>query len=426
MRLRRSTLWIIAMACAAILLSGCAPTQPNPTSGGGQPTQASAGPKTTHPAPTLASETQTLPGQVTPAGAYPQATNTTFPTQTTSATNEKLLAYVGSDGNLWLSTPNGSQKKPITQGATEYRPGSAEEGVVFSDPIFSSDGKYLVYTRRIDRTAEAGIASQYSVIRYEVSSGHAQMVFENQQVSGYSWRPDSYLLAYSLPTDAQYFTGPGEAESKLAIWEIDTQTGSTQEIVAPMRGFHLYRPQWSPLGDRLTFQEIRQLEGQGNFAFFDFKTGKYIAWDRPIGAYSWSLDEKQIIYDTISYAPVPGNQIWSDDGLGLNEVALTEKDESAVVMYPIFAPKGDQFVYLKQKIDPPDAEYEIYIRSAKPGSQASLLGSFPQAGDLRWSPDGKYLSLAYGAYPQQKIAILPITGEKAQLLDAGSQPVWQP
>ncbi len=424
---KRPTLWIVLSLLVLTSLASCIPSKATST----EPPKAYPPALTPDAVPTVAAYPGSTGYPAVPSQTLlPTSTilPTNSPTQVIAKSNSPRIAFIGTDGNLWLIQSDGNQKMQITQGANEYKPGSEQEGLVFSDPQFTSDGTLLAYTRRIDRTSETGIASQYSVLVYELTSGNTRLILEDQQPAGYSWQPGSHKLAYGLPVDNGYFSQRGQVDATKAkgIWEYDDQAKKTSELIPPERGFSLARPEWSPLGDKLTFQEVYLIEGQGKFAYYDYRSHKYIAWDRPIGAFSWSPDEKHIVYDYNSYTPTPGNQIWMDDGLGLNEVAITSKDENAYVIFPQFSPKGDLVAYIGQKMDPATNSYQIYMQQPTTNSQPKLVGTFEQPGYLSWSPDGKYLSLAYGLYPQQTIAIIPVVGGEIKSLSTGIQPVWQP
>ena len=121
--------------------------------------------------------------------------------------------------------------------------------------------------------------------------------------TGFSWRPGTHIISYSLMTDPNYFTARGAVDESLAkgILGFDVDTMQAMELVPP-QGYSLIWPHWSPDGRFVGFDEILYMEGRGNFAYYDFEDQEYISWKRPIGSYQWSQDGENLVYDYLTYA----------------------------------------------------------------------------------------------------------------------------
>jgi len=148
-----------------------------------------------------------------------------------------------------------------------------------------SDGKDI--TRKsisIDVLSERRIISYSSMrnnnfdIHIMDEDGSNQHQLTNHSADDYwgTWSPDGERIAFSSNRDGDF-----------EIHIMNSDGSNRQQITNNI--FSDLEPNWSPDGRFLGFDEVLYMEGRGQFAYFDFETQSYMAWDDVIGSYSWSV-----------------------------------------------------------------------------------------------------------------------------------------
>ncbi|MEM5773422.1 MAG: hypothetical protein AAGU05_00365, partial [Anaerolineaceae bacterium] len=222
------------------------------------------------------------------------------------------VAYIGEDGNVWLLDRAGGGAQQITTDAVLMTAGSTAEPIRYCCLGWSSDGLLLSYMREESVAVEGAYNYVYTFTVFDTAAHTGRAVLEGQPTVGYAWKPGSHLIAYGQPVDMRYWTSREAVPSQYAqgIWQLDAETGETVELAPAERGYTLVMPVWSGDGRYLAFEEIRLMEGRGDFAFFDLETGRYHALERVLGSYTWSPDGSRLAYDQIGYIPMGGERIW--------------------------------------------------------------------------------------------------------------------
>lgn len=407
------------------LLSGCAqrdsqstPLEPlttsmiQETSGAGFSTAGPASSST--PEPTITKEP--VPPTVVPAET-PIATP-----ETASA----WVVYIGKDDNIWLVDSTSGENRQITKDAVTLQSStqSGEPAVRYCCARWSPDGQQLIFQQETGKPVQSGFEFSFNLLLYEISSGKTTPLIENEQISGYSWRPGGSTVAYGKSIPIEYFINrsPDVAQG---IWAVNAENGETFELVKPERGFSLSNPQWSPDGRFLSFEEVQGMEGRGLFAYYDMKKQEYIAWDYIIGSYDWSSAGEQIAYDRLAYVPQGGERIWLRGRQEGGEQAVSPQLNPGYAFNPFFAPGSDRLAYMAELEGPESQKITIFVQTLSNGEPQNL-GTFEQAGDLSWAADGSALLLAAGDYDNRQVLLLnPATGE-SKVLAQGNQPDWQP
>ncbi len=368
--------------------------------------------------------TATIPPSVTsPASPTPEPTETVTSEPETPAA---WIAYIATDGNLWLVDRVTGNREQLTQDAEPLKPESDQQSVTYCCPRWSSDGVLLAYQQEVTTPADQGY--QQSLWVYDMEAGQPRPLLENQQVHGFDWQPGTHLLAYGLPIATEYFlTSPGEPNEEFAngIWAIDVEGGEPYELVPPQRGYGLVAPNWSPDARFLGFDEVMYMEGRGQFAYYDFMSQQYFAWDEVIGWYSWSSDGEQIAYDRMAYVPTSEERIWLNSRQGDTERALSPDYELGYAFWPLFAPKGENLAYLAELSGTENQLYHLFVMEV-PDGEPQDLGIFERVQWLSWSPDGTYLIFSAGPYEQQQVVEVMVADAVYNFLLQGSQPAWQP
>lgn len=406
-------IYVFLCLLALLLLAGC-----------GLPVGMNASP--TAPAERAESTmTSTLP--VLPTDTLtpePIVTSTPVPTITPAVEPPASgwVAYVGADGNLWLSNLRGDEKKQLTSDARPWQGSQEGETIIeYSNLQWSSDGRFLAYERQVNRRVETGYETRTGLWVYDLA-GSPRQLLEETYFLDYSWKPGEDLIAYGKAIALDYFIGNAAAQG---LWAVEVDTGDSYELVQPQKGRSLGFPQWSPDGRYLAFDEILYMEGRGYFAYFDFEMQRYVSWERTIGNYALHPDGWRLAYDTLSYTPEGSERIYLNDLLGNSETPLGSDYEPGFAFGPVFSPQGERLAYLASLGRLDDRAYTVFIIEVTGGEPVSL-GVFEQAYGLAWSPDGQRLALTAGGVGQWQVIIISITDGTVQILDFGSQPAWQP
>jgi Tol biopolymer transport system component len=407
------------------LLSACAqadqqitPIEPLITTSAQETT--SVGSSTISPIPSSTPE-PTNTKEPTPATVVPSETPTAEP-----ETTPFWVVYTGNDENIWLVDPTTGENRQITKDAVSLQSSmqSGELAVRYCCVSWSPDGQQLIFQRETSKPIQSGFETSFDLLLYEISSGKITILIENEQISGYAWRPGGITIAYGRSIPIEYFINRSP-DTAQGIWAVNAETGETLELVKPERGFSLSNPQWSPDGRFLSFEEVQGMEGRGLFAYYDFKNQEYIAWDDIIGSYDWSPAGEQIAYDRLAYVPQGGERIWLRDRQEEEERAVSQQLDPGYAFSPKLSPDGDQLAYMAELKGPESQEVTIFVQKI-PDGEPKNLGTFKQAGYLSWASDGTALLLTAGDYDKRQILMLnPITSESS-VLAQGTQADWQP
>jgi Tol biopolymer transport system component len=347
-----------------------------------------------------------------------------------AATNQPLdqrLAYVGGDGNIWLiDLLTGDQEQLTSDGRSMFSFNNEEKSYTYQEPAWSSDGRFLAYERTTFTPLADRTDIKESLWLYDYDSGEMRLLLEDMQITGFAWKPQTHIIAYSEMTDPNYFTGRGKVDASLAkgIHGLDVDRGETLELVKA-QGFSLVNPHFSADGRFLSFDEVYLMEGRGNFAYYDFEKREYIAWERPIGTYSWSPDGAKILYDNLTYVPNGGERIFQNNRMGTEEEALSPLVENGYASNPVYSPDGSTVAYKTASLlDEGQPDILMVIPAA--GGEARQAAEQVQIGTILWSAGGEYLVLSAGPYDNPQLVRVELeSGEITDLAD-GWQPAWQP
>lgn len=389
---------------ASFMLSACV-SQPLQSS---EPT-----PVETQPIPTEMIPTVTAPSPEPPA-----------PTEVP----QNWVAFIGDDGNIWLVNAINGELVQITMDAAGYPMDVNDQSPVvqFQRPKWSSDGILLAYERQDAEKIDEGYSFQFSLWVYNLDTGETNPIHQGEQMVGFDWKPGTHSIAYGQAFDPNYFARHGtEASLAKGLRQIDVDSGETIDLVQPERGFHLVAPVWSPDGRFLSFQEVYLMEGSGKFGYFDFEADEYVAWDEPIGGYSWGRNGETIAYDLLTYVAQGTESIWVEPREGGDPTRLSLQIDNGYAYSPVYSPMSDWLVYLAD-LDGIDANMATLFIVDAAGGQPRELGTFENTGFLSWTPDGYHLLMTRGPWDNSEILLLSTTDGSLRVLAEGSQPVWNP
>jgi len=389
---------------AAFMLSACV----------SQPLQ------TSEPTPV---ETQPIPTEM-----IPTVTALSLEPPAPTEVPHNWVAFIGDDGNVWMVNASGGEQVQITTDAAGYSTDIENQTTViqYQGPQWSSDGLLLAYEQQVGEPIDSGYSFQHGLWVYNLDNGQASQILQDEQAVGFDWKPGTHNIAYGQPFDPNYFARHG-TEPTLAkgLAQIDVDSREKIELVQPERGLHLVAPVWSPDGRFLSFQEVYLMEGSGKFGFYDFESGEYIAWDEPIGGYSWGRNGETIAYDLLTYVAQGTEAIWVEPREGGDPTRLSLQIDNGFAYSPVYSPEGDRLVYLAD-LDGLDANMAtLFVVDAAVGEPREL-GTFDSAGYLSWTADGYHLLMTRGPWDNSEILLLSTTDGSLRVLAVGSQPAWNP
>jgi Tol biopolymer transport system component len=331
------------------------------------------------------------------------------------------LAYIGKDRNIWFHPGLGLEPRQITMDAAGP---SSDTGVAYFSPQISSDGRWVAYRREVATPIDSGHQYNFELWVYDLKTGMGRPVLE-ENPAGFAWKPGGHLLAYGLAVPEGYFVGgdnPIDSSLARGVMGYDADTGETMELVRPERGYALYSPQWSPDGRLLSFEELVYIEGRGLFAYYDFKSGSYVAWKEAIGNYAWSPDGSQIIYDRLNYVAMGTEELFARPLQGGREQRLTNyASESEYAFSPALSPGSDRIAYLADFSGPDGQTYSLLIDDLA-GGEPALLGTFDTVLNLTWSPDGEWLVFSAGPWDSQELVAVNVLDGSTMRLGPGTMP----
>ena len=377
------------------------------------------------------------------------------------------IAFVGSDGNIFTITPEGTDLALITFDGSPTLAASndgtgVQEATVYSWPTWSPDSRWLAYSRVHVESPGGGLVE---LITYERATAGRVRIYSDQASSPpvmgagiphyIQWSPDSQLLTFLAnttqglrlfrsspdqedvrPTDlgfgAPLYFDWSPTSQALAIhhqsqhYLMDREGGLVVDGILAQAGS--YRaPAWSSTGQHIAI--VTTIQGQEVVAILDH-TGGVVRVLKAVedGAVLWSPVEEEKL--ALSQSATLGTPT---QGLTLFNVETGE--EQALTGEPVYAffwsPDGQRIVYLTSssetfptwkaiKLGQPAEITPIIEMLPSQELLAGLLYFDQYAHSYRvWSPDSRYLVLS-GYQPGQQL------GDPSQVVVVDSEGVEPP
>ncbi len=342
---------------------------------------------------------------------------------------QNWVAFVDVNNNIAMLNPFSGELKQITEdgSSTMMNAEIGSKTFLYRSPAWSSNGDFLAFQQEINTQKSDMVEITMNLWIYDPVNETSTIVLENEYLSGYSWKPGSHVISYTVLTEPGYFTGRGKVDTNLAhgIKQIEVDTGKVTELVNP-QGFSLVQPKWSPDGSLLSFDEVYLMEGRGNFAWYDFSTSTYHRRDASIGSYDWSPTGDLLAYDNLTYIPGGEEQIRLSDRMGNAEKLFSSSVESGNFAFsPHFSPNGAQLAYLIGNGSLDKIENYKLVVQALDSNQAQILLEGDHIGSFSWSGDGSFLAASFGPYGSSEIVIVDVVNGTSSKVAQGWDPVWQ-
>lgn len=330
------------------------------------------------------------------------------------------MAYLGSDGNVWVLETNSETPQQVTFDANPI--GSDSVAVEYAYPRLSSDGTLLAYRQDVSVPTDSGYDFTTGMWVINLTTGELSQILAGHS-AGFAWKPGTHLLAYAVAVDIDYFISGGGPNPALAnsILAIDLDSGENLELVTPERGYTLSNPNWSPDGRFLAFSEMFTTEGSGLFAYYDFEIQEYYAWDEAVGSVSWSPGGNLLTYARQTYTPTGEERLYVRPRQGSEEPLGPNYDGPAYATQPVFSPTADQIAYLAYLEGPLTSTATIMVLDLASGESRSL-GQYEDVWELAWTPDGNHIVFSFGQWESRQIMALNVVDGGQNILADGNQP----
>jgi TolB protein len=317
----------------------------------------------------------------------------------TSAAPQGLIAYVGSDGNIYTTDPAGKQVVAITRDAN-LNPATGEVGRYYQYPAWAPDGQHLAYVRfSADSSgAEASLFSASSDGKEAVNA----FTSKNFQPFYLSWSPDSRSIAF-LGGDgsgalSQYMVAASGGESKLVgsgqpyywDWSPDGGTlivhvggarsanpdahlafigleGSNTEQTLDLKPASFQAPAWSPAGDAIVLAvENEAGKEQLILSGKDGKPRQVLArLDGPV-AFAWSPQGTYLAYADLDLdGSVPTAHMFL---LDTSHPDLHHQVAEGELVAFFWSPDGTRIAYFSLEREGPSASSFQTVAQAQPST----------------------------------------------------------
>lgn len=341
---------------------------------------------------------------------------------------QNWIAFEDQNMNIGLVNPVTGEIKQLTQnGSPVIKTDQGAQTIQFSRPAWSSDGELLAFKQELLTMEPERLDTVMNLWVYEPATQTSWMILEDVMLSGFSWRPGSETISYTVHVEPGYFTARGQVDASLAhgIMQVDARSGEISELVAP-QDFSLVQPKWSPDGSIVSFDEVHLMEGRGNFAWFDFSTNTYHQLEKQVGNYDWSPAEDTLVFDNLTYIPSGEERIMMRNLVsGAEDLFSTSISEGRFAFSPRFSPSGAQIAYLvgNGSLDQV-ISYQLMVQAVD-SSEAKMMLEGEQIETYAWSGDGSFLAASLGFYGSADIVVIDVLNGTVMEVAQGWAPVWQ-
>ena len=385
--------------------------------------------------------------QPTPSRAVAQPSPMAEPTPTATPTPTpepavQRIAYIGTDGNIWIMNADGSGQQKLFEIETE--PGDSVRNL-----RWSPDGSKLAVRKR---GSESGPGSEGVI--YIVSAG-GEALLEVPDVVGFlAWSPDGTRIAfvsspggpageiYFMNADGSGLTRLSDGPASYIDWSPDGRWLAFFAVIRELDFFtevigmlaDLQTTEVEPIdpGEQLideyaTSPPIFSPTDASLLAYgsrlFDLNTGQERSL--PERAVSWSPDGQRLLLLECGSAPVSNAQVYDvQKGSSVLEFNISLRGIGAPCWAVMRGQTGwspdSRFLASYDVPTSTDALGVLRLRDIDTGDQKTVSMDFPTS--LQFSPDSRLLLF----YSADGIWVLGSDGTNLTLLAEGSRAAWQP
>lgn len=362
---------------------------------------------------------------------------------------EGWIAFIGTDGNVWMIQDDGINLQQITTNA-----GTME--TVDSNPLayrnlkWSPDGTKLGFTQETSIQVSTGeiTYADYSnnILVYDLGSGVTEKVLTYEETNGgFDWFGDGNHLIYDRSRTATTDGGwcPSGYSEYDGLYVLNLETGESQRVIPTPNASPLSAPIASPTGSAVIFEYV---PNPATPIFFPNEPLFHASVEKPnefhpltdmLANCDWSPDGSQLVCASWTENCIQAKScqlsLFSADGLKVDQLSGAPRSYD---YRPSWSPDG-QLIAFNVASDrafgdgpcggtslPWSDNPDVNILSLIDPERQKITSGFLDG----WSPDGKRLLIERGGgfSKDRQITIFEIASGQETILAQGIQATWQP
>lgn len=246
---------------------------------------------------------------------------------TTTSVTEGVIAYVDTDGDLYLWKAETNQRIQLTTDANQFH---------YASPQFSPDGDWLAFLKSDPKKGE----SLYDLYIMNLSNKNTLRLVENVDSFDWSANNQSIVFTFNLAVSCE----SPDHDTAHGIWTVDTGTGKFTELIPPLAPNHpLSSPTLSFDDQWISYKAYPCFSDGSNALTKKISSGE--EYNFSDSTLNWYPDQNRLVYGQEMYSGGTG-YLYSIFPNQTNE-KLFYKPDGLAVSDPHWSPDG-RWIELRQ------------------------------------------------------------------------------
>lgn len=331
-----------------------------------------------------------------------------------------MIAYVGTDGDIYLFIGTEHQSDRLTEDAQWHK---------YRYPKFSPDGTQLAFLKSNPEMGE----EIYDLHVMDLVTRGSSVLVENVDI--YDWHPDGKRIAYgySISMNCQ----SPDQESTNGVMMIDLTSLDTIELVPPSQpNVPVAQPQFSVDGQYITYVNYPCFSSGFGNNVFNLQTQS--SYGLGFGGVDWSPEENRLVW---------AQDVWADGNGGLSIITPDFSEEEEIFIDPdlsagdpYWSPDGEKIVFkLTTAVDTfyfdmndyPNWVSKLLVIHLDNYSVDEICRGDDQilCNFEAWSPDGHQMMFTKGTYEYPEWYLYDVNNQTSSQLEGfgigGSLNTWK-